>query len=127
MTAPAPTSSDWRDSAACAGLPVRWWFPEPGEDCKQAVTVCNTCPVKTECLQYALDNGERHGIYGGTTARQRQQLRRRLNTPPRTKRISHGTRNGYNWHLARHETPCWACTDAQHRYSETAHWQNETT
>jgi len=115
---------DWRDHASCAGLPVKWWFPEQGASIREAVTVCNTCEVKTECLQYALDNGERFGIYGGTTARQRRQIRRRLNTPPRTKRIQHGTRNGYNWHLNHGQPPCWACTDAQTRYSETAHWSD---
>lgn len=109
----------WQDHAACAGLNPRLFFPEAGESVKEALNVCAECPVKTECLQYALDNGERFGIYGGTTARDRKTLRR---DHPRRQRsgTSHGTPTGHAWHLNHNETPCWACADANSRYQETS-------
>lgn len=54
----------WLDHAACAGLNPRMFFPEPGQSVKEALAVCASCPVKAECLEYALTNGERFGIYG---------------------------------------------------------------
>lgn len=107
----------WTDLAACAGMPTEWWFPEPGDSVKEALAICQSCEVSAECLQYALDNGERFGLYGGTTARQRKDMRR--GRPPRKRQVTHGTPSGYAWHLNRHERPCWACADANSRHSET--------
>lgn len=107
----------WQDDAACAGLDPRLFFPEPGVSVKDALAICATCPVKTECLDYAMSNVERFGIYGGTTAKQRKTLRR--GRPHKQKRVTHGTPSGYAWHLAHGEAPCWACADANSRYQET--------
>lgn len=107
----------WTDLAACAGMPTRLWFPEPGDSTKEALAICSTCAVRAECLQYALDNGERFGLYGGTTAKERKTLRR--GRVQRHRQVTHGTPSGYAWHLNRHEAPCWYCADANSRYQET--------
>ena len=68
----------WRKDAACLNHDPEDWFPEPGDDPRRtadAQHVCRTeCPVKTECLLYALARHERFGIWGGMTPRQRTRL-----------------------------------------------------
>lgn len=57
----------WRAYGACR-LPENWhlnFFPERGESTAAQKRVCASCPVKEPCLQAALRNGERHGIWGG--------------------------------------------------------------
>ena len=41
-----------------------------------AKKVCSICPVQSECLNYALDNGIKDGIWGGLTKTERKRLRR---------------------------------------------------
>jgi WhiB family transcriptional regulator, redox-sensing transcriptional regulator len=57
------------------------FFPERGEDERPAKRICGTCPVKGFCLEYALAAGEKHGIWGGTSERQRRNLRRERRNP----------------------------------------------
>ena len=70
---------DW-EGAACQGLDVNIFFPGVGENnkAKLAVLVCSTCSIRLRCLEYALQWSSRDcpGIWGGTTERHRQQLRR---------------------------------------------------
>lgn len=72
---------DWRDRAACRDVDPELFFPVtekgPGaRQAEQAKAMCAGCPVRAECLRYALDNGLDHGIFGGTTETERRQLRR---------------------------------------------------
>jgi WhiB family redox-sensing transcriptional regulator len=69
--------SDWRNGAACAEIDGDLWFPEKGEAYKasNAVKVCNSCPVKKQCLAYAVNNGIRDGIFGGKSAEQRARMK----------------------------------------------------
>jgi WhiB family transcriptional regulator, redox-sensing transcriptional regulator len=67
---------EWQDQAACNGLDVNDFFPEKGESPKDAKRICGRCPVRRQCLAYALDLGERFGIYGGTSERERRRLKR---------------------------------------------------
>jgi len=64
----------WRRLAVCAGMDPALFYPERGEDVAQAKAICATCPVKAECLAYNLH--EKHGIWGGTSERERRRLRR---------------------------------------------------
>ena len=50
------------------------FFPEKGGSTKDAKRMCGMCPVTEQCLQWALDNGERYGIYGGLSERERRKL-----------------------------------------------------
>ncbi|WP_216205344.1 WhiB family transcriptional regulator [Amycolatopsis aidingensis] len=76
------TITDWRHRAACRDEDPELFFPVsdvgPGAaQVAQAKAVCARCPVRAQCLQYALDNGLDYGIYGGTTERERRDLVRR--------------------------------------------------
>ena len=72
-----PDDSDrWQNRAACRGMHPSLFYPERGESKTEAAAVCRTCPVAAECLEYANANNERHGIWGGTSERQRLAMRR---------------------------------------------------
>ena len=76
-----PDFDDWRQRAACRDQDPELFFPvsEIGPGARQtdhAKAVCARCPVRTACLEYALDNGLDHGIFGGTTETERRTLRR---------------------------------------------------
>jgi WhiB family redox-sensing transcriptional regulator len=66
----------WKSKANCAGVEPDLFFPERGTSTKEAKEVCKGCVVKEECLEFALTNGERFGIWGGLSERERRQLRR---------------------------------------------------
>jgi WhiB family redox-sensing transcriptional regulator len=66
----------WQDSALCREVDPEMFFPEKGERPTDPRRVCFACQVRAECLEYALANGERYGIWGGTTETQRRRLRR---------------------------------------------------
>lgn len=73
---------EWRYGAACkeSGYDARWWFPEvkSQNNSKKAVAVCDVCPVRVECLEYALALPEPHGVWGGMTeTARRTEMRRR--------------------------------------------------
>lgn len=63
----------WWEQAACSGIDVDVFYPLPNDSVttKQALQVCGRCPIRAECLQYAVRNRETYGIWGGTTERQR--------------------------------------------------------
>lgn len=64
----------WQGRAACAShRPSRWDTDEPDPE---AINICRGCPVKTQCLQDALDRNETHGVRGGYTPNQRDALKR---------------------------------------------------
>ena len=52
------------------------FFPERGGSSAPAKRVCSTCPVKERCAAYAIDNFERHGVWGGLSERERRRLRK---------------------------------------------------
>jgi WhiB family redox-sensing transcriptional regulator len=65
------------DDAACAEVTPDVFFPEFGNNhSRQAIKICDACPVKLLCLEYALGNEEVWGIWGGLTPNQRKRLKR---------------------------------------------------
>lgn len=66
----------WHDRANCAGEDPAVFFLEPGDTADAARAICAACPVRLDCLEHALDNGERFGIWGGFTEPERRQMRR---------------------------------------------------
>lgn len=66
----------WQDRALCAQTDPEAFFPERGGSTREAKRVCRACEVKAECLDYALGNGERFGIWGGMSERERRRLER---------------------------------------------------
>lgn len=66
----------WHAQAACRGAGPARWFPGQGEPLEAARAICAGCAVQAECSDAAID--ERHGIWAGTSARQRRELRRTI-------------------------------------------------
>ena len=67
----------WQVDALCAQTDPEAFFPEKGGSTRDAKRVCTTCDVRSQCLEYALQNDERFGIWGGLSERERRRLRRR--------------------------------------------------
>ena len=66
----------WADFANCVGVDPDLFFPERGQDVSEAKQICAACIVRSECLEYALAEGKKFGIWGGLTERERRRLRR---------------------------------------------------
>src|SRR5215469_3704383 len=66
----------WQDRALCAQTDPEAFFPEKGGSTREAKRVCRSCEVRAECLEYALGNDERFGIWGGLSERERRRLKR---------------------------------------------------
>ena len=67
----------WQERALCAQTDPEAFFPEKGGSTREAKKVCASCDVRAECLDYALANDERFGIWGGLSERERRKLKRR--------------------------------------------------
>lgn len=66
----------WQEKALCAQTDPEAFFPEKGGSTREAKKVCLSCEVRAECLDYALKNDERFGIWGGLSERERRRIRR---------------------------------------------------
>jgi WhiB family redox-sensing transcriptional regulator len=66
----------WQEKALCAQTDPEAFFPEKGGSTREAKRVCTSCEVRAECLEYALENDERFGIWGGLSERERRRMRR---------------------------------------------------
>ncbi len=66
----------WQDLANCLGVDPDLFFPERGASTREAKEVCRGCVVREDCLEYALRNGEKFGIWGGMSERERRRIRR---------------------------------------------------
>lgn len=78
---------DWRDSAACRDADPDLFFPigttGPAlHQVREAVRICQACPIQVRCLAWALEQGVTDGVWGGTTAEQRRAIRRLADTHP---------------------------------------------
>jgi WhiB family redox-sensing transcriptional regulator len=73
----APTDEDqWQERALCAQTDPEAFFPEKGGSTREAKRICLGCEVRDSCLEYALANDERFGIWGGLSERERRRLKR---------------------------------------------------
>ena len=68
---------EWQERALCAQTDPEAFFPEKGGSTREAKRVCMSCEVRVQCLDYALENDERFGIWGGLSERERRKLKRR--------------------------------------------------
>lgn len=127
------SSNDWLHQAACTEVDSELFFPigsspdaiVQGRDAKR---ICNGCPVRPQCLEWALNQRGLEGIFGGTDESQRrnERRRRREESDPGAVREAYawcGTPAGYKRHRRRGETPCDDCrgaqTEANRRYAAT--------
>jgi WhiB family redox-sensing transcriptional regulator len=79
VAAPEPDEGvlAWQDQALCAQTDPEAFFPEKGGSTREAKRICVGCEVKQECLEYALMQDERFGIWGGLSERERRRLKRK--------------------------------------------------
>ena len=77
MTGGEGVELSWQERALCAQTDPEAFFPEKGGSTREAKRVCLSCDVRGECLEYALANDERFGIWGGLSERERRRLKRR--------------------------------------------------
>lgn len=67
---------DWSQSAECQYVGGDLWFPEKGGPVREAKRICGSCAVRGECLEYAIANGIRFGIWGGKSEVERRRILR---------------------------------------------------
>lgn len=67
----------WQANAYCRRVDAEIFFPKRGGSTRMAKLACGACVVRGDCLDYALANDERHGVWGGLTERERHGLKRR--------------------------------------------------
>lgn len=65
---------EWQERAQCAGTDTEAFYPEMGGSGVDAKRICARCEVRKECLDYALSRAEAHGIWGGTSERERRRM-----------------------------------------------------
>lgn len=75
-TAEAAEAMEWQERALCAQTDPEAFFPEKGGSTREAKRVCLSCEVRGDCLEYALANDERFGIWGGLSERERRRLKK---------------------------------------------------
>ena len=68
----------WQDQALCAQTDPEAFFPEKGGSTREAKRVCRGCEVRAECLEFALDNDQEFGIWGGLSERERRKVKRQV-------------------------------------------------
>lgn len=101
-------ATDWMAQGACVGENPDLFFEKAGED--HAKALCESCPVKRECLDYALAERIVEGVWGGFSETERRAR------GGRRKPIEHGTYAGYRMHLRRGELACADCLEANAAY-----------
>jgi WhiB family redox-sensing transcriptional regulator len=112
----------WMAAARCRDSDPDLFFPTRGgpDVTAYAKAVCATCPVRTECLEYAVVHEERYGVWGGLSPKERRPLVRERRRLMPLKAIAHGTNRGYRMHHYRGEVACaaclWAHADAMRDY-----------
>ena len=130
-------TDNWQSRGNCCGMDPNIFYPVRGgtnQHSDPARAICATCPVKGECLEYAIHN-EFVGIWGGTSEKQRRQIRRDRGIKLQVAQC--GTRSGYGAQRDRNEPACDACRAALAAHSRkerdghgrgwrAADWADET-
>ncbi|MGH9157026.1 MAG: WhiB family transcriptional regulator [Acidimicrobiales bacterium] len=68
--------TEWMTIGKCREVPPTTFFPSDGVGVEVARRICATCDVKPACLEYALRNRIDHGVWGGTSERERRRIAR---------------------------------------------------
>ena len=64
----------WRAHARCKGIDREVFYPVSDEDSDEAKSICGECPVRLQCLEYAIVARERDGVWGGATEKERRRI-----------------------------------------------------
>jgi WhiB family transcriptional regulator, redox-sensing transcriptional regulator len=73
--------TEWMARGRCKDMDPTVFFPSDGVGVQAAQRICNECEVRTPCLAYALANRVDHGVWGGTSERERKRLLRQRRKP----------------------------------------------
>jgi WhiB family transcriptional regulator, redox-sensing transcriptional regulator len=89
----------WRDAATCIDTDTEFFFPAGVtgaalDQAERAKAVCASCPVREQCLDWALATGQDPGIWGGLTEDERRQRRRKLAQQARQQRLAKSAPGG---------------------------------
>ncbi|BDT39633.1 WhiB family transcriptional regulator [Streptomyces antibioticus] len=81
-SADLPVNTNWRAASVCKDEDPELFFPIGNTgpallQIEEAKAVCRRCPVMERCLQWALESGQEHGVWGGTDEDERRRMRRR--------------------------------------------------
>lgn len=115
-------SQRWREHSRCSDADPRIFF---GDRLRQALVLCDACPVAADCLAYAIEHRIIDGVWGGTVGLERQRIIDRLDPPPALNRPARdplevrdacGTEKGYQTHRYHDEPRCQPCKDAHSAY-----------
>ena len=126
-------SEPWMMLAICRQVDPELFFPSSSNDAtdglittiRRAKVICQQCPVQLQCLDAALENNERHGIWGGinfgtSRSRAREDLRIQRRVTPRDDDEHGGTTDaGARRHYRKGERPCFACAEAALQYGRS--------
>jgi WhiB family redox-sensing transcriptional regulator len=77
-----PIPPEWMAGGLCAQTDSAAFFPEKGGSTREAKRICQGCEVRDECLEYALENGIRFGVWGGLSELERRKLKPASPTRP---------------------------------------------
>ena len=77
-----PVREEWMDDAACLGTDPDIFFSTSPDIRAAAKSICNSCPVRLQCLAYTINaeaqGNTRYGISGGLSGNQRKRLAKRI-------------------------------------------------
>ncbi len=66
----------WQDYSNCRGADADLFFPERGASTRKAKAICGACEVRVDCLEFAIVQSEKFGIWGGLSERERRRIRK---------------------------------------------------
>lgn len=87
MSAMSLATPPWMQEASCLGSSPDLWFPSHDRIPQEAKAICAACPVRSDCLEYALADRRLSGIWAGTSASDRRRLRLRRTGQARRVRV----------------------------------------
>ena len=79
--------TEWMTRGNCNEVAPSTFFPSDGVGVDVARKICENCPVKSPCLEYALLNRIDHGVWGGTSERERRRILRQRRTTARSRSL----------------------------------------
>jgi len=79
--------TEWMAAGKCNDIPPSTFFPSDGVGVDAARKICEGCPVKSPCLEYALINRIDHGVWGGTSERERRRILRQRRQSARSRSL----------------------------------------
>jgi WhiB family redox-sensing transcriptional regulator len=82
------SQTEWFDDAACRDADTDVFFPVSESMAGEAKAICAVCPVREECLEFALQTRPGDGVWGGLTATERHRLIRRRQKAARKERAA---------------------------------------